>query len=83
MDPATGAIGAAGLTALAGLFSGIMQKESAEKAAREAEKAAREREARERLAQAQRDQISNIQQSAGNEQGALNQLMAVLARTAR
>lgn len=80
MDPV---IGAAGLTALATLFSGVMNQNAAKEQAKEAERLALEREKRERLAQAQRDQINIVQRMGEGEQGALNQLMGVLARTAR
>lgn len=60
-----------------------MQQRAAEEQQRQAEKAQREKDARDRLAQAQHDQLGIIQNMGQGEQGALNQLMAVLARTQR
>lgn len=83
-------IGAAALTVLGGLMSGMMQrndaKSAAKSAAREAEKnrqAALEKEARDRVAQAQQNQLGTARAMGQGEQDALGQLITALARTAR
>lgn len=76
MDPV---IGAAALGGVSQLFTQLMAQEAAAEQAR----LAREEEAKKRLAQAQRDQISIAGRMGESEQGAINQLMAALARTQR
>jgi hypothetical protein len=76
-------IAAAGLTAAAGLFQALMQQEAAKEQAARQEQMAREAAARDRLAQAQRDQLSTVQSMGQGEQSAISNLMAALARTQR
>lgn len=83
-------IGAAGLGAIAQLFAGIMQKEELERQRKAQEKAAaealayqREKDSKDRLQSAQHDQLSIIKSNGEGQQGALNNLMAMLARAQR
>ncbi len=81
---ATGSpIAAAGITAAAMLFTQLMQQ----RAAREQEERARKyqlaAEARARLDAAQNQNVEVAQRMGQNEQGALGQLLGVLARTQR
>jgi flagellar biosynthesis/type III secretory pathway protein FliH len=76
-------VAAAGVTAAAGLMQALMQQQQQKEAQEQAEKMAREQDARQRLAQAERDQLSTIQGMGQGEQSALGNLIAVLQRSAR
>jgi len=76
-------IAAAGLAAAAGLFTQLMQQRAAREAEERARKRELEMEARSRLERAQTQQIGTAQRMGENEQGALGQLLGVLARTQR
>lgn len=76
-------IAAAGVAAAAGLLQNLMAQEAAKKAAAEQEKREREAAARARLAQAEQNQLGTVKDMGQNEQSAINNLMAVLMRTAR
>ncbi len=76
-------IAAAGLTAAAGLFQSLMQQRAEREAADRQAKMDREAEERARLERAKMNQIEIAQRMGQNEQGALGQLLGVLARTQR
>jgi hypothetical protein len=76
-------IGAAGLAAASGLFTALMQQQSAKEQAERQERLERERAARERLQQAQQNQLSIVKGMGEGEQNAIGNLISVLMRTAR
>lgn len=76
-------IGAAGLSAAAGLFTALMNQNAQREAQERAERLAREEAARQRLAQAQQDQLKIVGGMGQGEQNALGTLIATLQKTAR
>lgn len=76
-------IGAAGIGAAAGLFQQLMAAEQAKQAQAHAEQMAREEAERQRLRQAEQNQLQTVKDMGQGEQSAINNLMAVLMRTAR
>lgn len=76
MDPV---VGAAALTAAAGLLQGLMQQEAARKQAQQQ----KEEAARQRLDTAQRQQIALAGSTAAGERDAIGNLLAALRATAR
>jgi hypothetical protein len=76
-------LAAAGVLAAAGLFQSLMEQRAGREAAERQAKLDREAEERARLERAKMNQVEIAQRMGQNEQGALGQLLGVLARTQR
>lgn len=76
-------VAAAGLSAASGLFTELMRQQAAREQQKRDERFRKEMDARDKVAGAMRDNVTTAGNIGQAHQGALNQLLGVLSRSAR